>query len=67
MIEQSGIKIRDLRFGGYMVLILSSLLYGGTVVAARGISGDIPPVALSLFRGVFGLLVLFPLARRSLR
>ena len=67
MIEQSNIKIRDLKFGGYMVLILSSLLYGGTVVAARVISGDIPPVALSLFRGVLGLLVLFPLARRSLR
>lgn len=67
MIERSTLLTKDLKFGGYIVLLLASLLYGGTVVAARVISGDIPPVALSLLRGLFGLLVLFPLARRSLR
>ncbi|MDR3586543.1 MAG: DMT family transporter [Desulfosporosinus sp.] len=67
MIERSTFLTKDLKFGGYVVLLLASLLYGGTVVAARVISGDIPPVALSLLRGLFGLLVLFPLARRSLR
>jgi len=67
MIEQPDIQTKDLRIGGYVVLLLSSLLYGGNVVAARLISGDIPPVALAALRGVFGLLILFPLARRSLR
>jgi len=67
MIEQPDIQTKDLRIGGYVVLLLSSLLFGGNVVAARLISGDIPPVALAALRGVFGLLILFPLARRSLR
>jgi len=67
LIELSNIRTKDLKFGGYAVLLLSSLLYGGNVVAARLISGDIPPVALAVLRGLFGLLVLFPLARRSLR
>jgi len=67
MIEQPNIQTKDLKFGGYIVLLLSSLLYGGNVVAARLISGDIPPVSLAMLRGVFGLLMLFPLARRSLR
>ena len=67
MIEQPNIQTKNLKIGGYIVLLLSSLLYGGNVVAARLISGDIPPVALAVLRGLFGLLVLFPLARRSLR
>lgn len=67
MIEQPNIQTKNLKIAGYVVLIFSSLLYGGNVVAARLISGDIPPGALAVLRGVFGLLVLFPLARRSLR
>lgn len=67
MIEQSNIQTKDLKIGGYLVLLLSSLLFGGNVIAARLISGDIPPVALAVLRGLFGLLILFPLARRSLR
>jgi len=67
MIEQPNIQTKDLKIGGYIVLLLSSLLFGGNVVAARLISGDIPPVALAVLRGLFGLLILFPLARRSLR
>ncbi|KJR44598.1 Permease of the drug/metabolite transporter (DMT) superfamily [Desulfosporosinus sp. I2] len=67
MIDMSKIETKDLKIGGYLVLLLSSLLYGGNVVAARFISGDIPPITLAVLRGLFGLLVLFPLARRSLR
>lgn len=67
MIEQSTLQTKDLKLGGYIVLLLSSLLYGGNVVAARLISGDIPPITLAVLRGLFGLIVLFPLARRSLR
>lgn len=67
MIDPSDIKTKNLKFGGYIVLLLSSFLYGGNVVAARLIIGDIPPIALAVLRGLFGLIVLFPLARRSLR
>ena len=67
MIEKTNTQTNNLKAGGYVVLLLSSLLYGGNVVAARFIQGDIPPVALAVLRGVLGLLVLFPLARRSLR
>src|SRR5665648_1163573 len=67
MIEQPNIQTKDLKFGGYLVLLLSSFLFGGNVVAARLIAVDIPPVALAALRGLFGLLILFPLARRSLR
>ena len=67
MIEQVKIHTEDLKIGGYLILISASLLYGGNVVAGRLMSGDIPPVALAALRGLLGLLVLFPLARRSLR
>ncbi len=67
MIERFNIQTKDLKIGGYIVLLLSSLLYGGNIVAGRLIAGDIPPVALAALRGLFGLLILFPLARRSLR
>lgn len=58
---------KELKLGGYLILLLSSFLYGGNIVSARFISGDIPPFTLSLFRGLLGLIVIFPLARRSLR
>lgn len=67
MIEQSKFQTKDLKIGGYIVLLFSSLLFGGNTIAGRLIAGDIPPVALAALRGVLGLLVLFPLARRSLR
>lgn len=60
------IQTKELNITGYIVLLSSSLLYGGNVVAGRFISGDIPPIALSMLRGLFGLLVLLPLAWRPL-
>jgi len=63
----SKIKTQELNITGYIVLLSSSLLYGGNVVAGRLISGDIPPIALSMLRGLSGLLVLLPLAWRSLQ
>jgi drug/metabolite transporter (DMT)-like permease len=66
MTKQTKIRTKELQVEGYMVLLLSSLLYGGNVIAARLISTDIPPGALATLRGLFGLLILLPLARRSL-
>lgn len=67
MTEQIKIRTKELNIRGYIVLSLSSLLYGGNVVGARLISADIPPGALAVLRGLFGLLILLPLARLSLR
>ena len=67
MTKQTKVRTRELKIGGYIILLLSSLLYGGNVVAARLILADIPPGALTVLRGLFGLLILLPLARHSLR
>lgn len=67
MIDESKFRTKDLNVGGYIILLFSSLLFGGNVVAARLIAGDIPPMAMAVLRGILGLSVLFPLARRSLR
>ncbi len=64
---QAKFYTKELNLTGYILLLSSSMLYGGNLVAGRFISGDIPPIALSMLRGLFGLLVLFPLAWHSLR
>jgi drug/metabolite transporter (DMT)-like permease len=61
------IRTGELNFTAYIVLIFSALLYGGNVVAARFLSADFPPGALAVSRGLLGLLILLPLAWRSLR
>ncbi|MCG0278045.1 MAG: DMT family transporter [Thermanaeromonas sp.] len=45
---------------GYAEAILACLLYGGNTIAGRLIAPQVPPVALSLIRGILGLLVLAP-------
>jgi drug/metabolite transporter (DMT)-like permease len=57
----------NLIIAGYTIMVFSSFLYGGNVVAARYLTADIPPGALAALRGFLGLLVLLPLAWRSLR
>lgn len=50
------------RFKAYFVLLLSSLIYGGNVIAGRLIAGDVPPLTLSAIRAVLALVILLPLA-----
>jgi drug/metabolite transporter (DMT)-like permease len=69
-LQESGLSENgraDLKIIGSITLILSSLLYGGNVVAARYLTADIPPGALAALRGLLGLLILLPLGQRSLR
>lgn len=50
------------RFKAYFLLLISSLIYGGNVIAGRLIAGDVPPLALSASRAVLALFILLPLA-----
>ncbi|MDP4128311.1 MAG: DMT family transporter [Bacillota bacterium] len=44
------------------MVLLSSLIYGGNVIAGRLIAGHVPPFTLSAIRVVLGLVILFPLS-----
>lgn len=50
------------QFKAYFFVLLSSLIYGGNVIAGRLIAGNVPPLTLSAIRVIFGLIILFPLA-----
>ncbi|OLN27125.1 DMT family transporter [Desulfosporosinus metallidurans] len=50
------------RFKAYFFVLLSSLIYGGNVIAGRLIAGLVPPFTLSAIRVVLGLIILLPLA-----
>lgn len=55
-------KYRSVAVKAYMILFFSSLLYGGNVISAKVIAGQIPPFTLSALRGLLGLVILVPLA-----
>jgi len=50
------------RFNAYLFVLLSSLIYGGNVIAGRLIAGHVPPLTLSAIRVILGLIILLPLA-----
>ncbi len=50
------------RFKAYFFVLLSSLIYGGNVIAGRLIAGHVPPFTLSAIRVVLGLIILLPIA-----
>ncbi|MGC7872049.1 DMT family transporter [Desulfosporosinus sp. SYSU MS00001] len=56
--KQSSPKIR---IKAYSVLIISSVLYAGNVIAGKLIAGHVPSAGLSALRGVLGLLIIVPL------
>lgn len=51
----------------YGLLLLPPLFWAGNVVLARGITGQIPPVALAFFRWTLATLVIWPFAWRRVR
>lgn len=55
------------RLKAYFFLMLSSLIYGGNVIAGRLIAGEVPPLALSALRAVLALVILLPLAWSQMR
>ena len=54
--------VKSNHFKAFLVLLFSSLIYGGNVIAGRLIAGKVPPFTLSAMRAVLGLIILFPLA-----
>lgn len=54
--------VRNNHFKAFAVLLLSSVIYAGNVVAGRLIAGKVPPITLSALRAVLALIILFPLA-----
>lgn len=50
-----------------LLLALAQLLWAGNFVLGRAVSARIPPVALAFWRWALALLILLPLAWRSLR
>jgi drug/metabolite transporter (DMT)-like permease len=53
-------------WAAYAGLTLTALFWAGNAVLARGVVGDIPPVALSFWRWVLALVVLLPFGLPSL-
>lgn len=51
---------------GYVAVSIATFLYGGNVIAGRLLAPNVPPAALSILRGILGLMILLPLARRNL-
>ncbi|MDI6812474.1 MAG: DMT family transporter [Desulfitobacteriaceae bacterium] len=58
---------RKRRMGAYLALVLMSMLYSGNLISARILAPQVPPIALSAYRGILGLLVLLPLAWRTMK
>jgi drug/metabolite transporter (DMT)-like permease len=52
----------DVPWVAYLLLILSTLFWGGNFVLGRAVSSDIPPVALAWWRWSLALLIILPLA-----
>lgn len=46
----------------YSFILISSLIYGGNVIAGRLIAGELPPLTLSAIRAILALTILLPLS-----
>jgi len=50
------------RISPYLLLTLTPLFWAGNWIVGRGLSADIPPMAMTFFRWLFALLILAPFA-----
>lgn len=55
------------RVSPYLLLTLTPLFWAGNWIVGRGLSADIPPMAMTFFRWLFALLILAPFALRHVR
>mgnify|MGYP001817831074 FL=1 len=54
------------RFSPYLLLVMTTLFWGGNFNVARAVSGEVPPLGLSFWRWMVAWMILFPLAYRSM-
>lgn len=59
--------VNTLFYKAFFAVILSALIYGGNVVAARLIADSIPPITLSALRAILALVILLPIAWPALK
>mgnify|MGYP001060505829 FL=1 len=54
------------RFSPYLLLVMTTLFWGGNFNVARAVSGEVPPLGLSFWRWMVAWMILLPLAYRSM-
>lgn len=54
------------RVSPYLLLVLTTLFWGGNFNVARAVSGEVPPLGLSFWRWLVAFLVLLPFALRPM-
>jgi drug/metabolite transporter (DMT)-like permease len=54
------------RFSPYLLLVMTTLFWGGNFNVARAVSGEVPPLGLSFWRWMVAWMILFPLAYPSM-
>ncbi|AFM41546.1 DMT(drug/metabolite transporter) superfamily permease [Desulfosporosinus acidiphilus SJ4] len=55
------------RIEAYLILLISSTLYAGNVIAGKLIANDVPSAGLSAVRGILGLMIIVPLTWSRLK
>jgi len=54
------------RFSPYLLLVLTTLFWGGNFNVGRAVSGEVPPLGLSFWRWMIAWLVIIPFALRPM-
>jgi drug/metabolite transporter (DMT)-like permease len=54
------------RFSPYLLLVLTTLFWGGNFNVARAVSGEVPPLGLSFWRWMVAWLIIVPFAIRPM-
>nr|WP_106781024.1 DMT family transporter [Lysinibacillus timonensis] len=56
-----------MKFPPYLLLVLATILWGGNFVIGRAVTGDIPPLTLSLLRWSLAFIVFLPIAYKYVK
>lgn len=58
---------RQAQLSGIGFALLATLIWSGNFIVAKGVTREIPPIALSFFRWLIASLIMLPIASRHLR
>lgn len=65
--QQTSSSSKNTILKAYLFILISSLIYGGNVIAGRVIAGELPPLTLSAIRAILALFILLPLSWSQLK